>query len=439
MVWWTAWVGCTPDDGMTGMGETPAPVDGLAAVLGDCDGTLREPDPYPNQMVEGDELERVLLDAPGAVCNDGSPGVIYVRAASDPALETAWSLHVQGGGACATWEDCQTRWCGSAYYDASKMSSDWAPPSIGGLGIYDADPANLLAGANHVFFYYCTSDSWAGRAEVTYLPADGSAGSPYTMFRAGHSVMEAAIAALESGVTSDLGTVLPPLTTATQVVFSGTSAGSDGARRHVDWLEERLSAHGAAVVGLFDAAINPAREALPPEGEVVYESAFRALWEADQSQNPAPFYDESCVAHYAGTGDEYLCADTSYVMMNHITTPFFARQDLQDLTGLAESLAADLDAYEESQAETLALLANLPAIAIETVTVAPGVYGPSCGQHVALETNDWWRTATVAHGEEEYTFQRAALEWYAGSEIAVIDDPVAGEGAGPRSSCLTIY
>lgn len=434
---WFAWLACA--DETTDPAETGA--ENVATALGDCDGAFRDPGPYPNQLVAGTELERVTLDAPGAVCDDGTPAVMYVRPATEDALADSWSIHVQGGGGCASWEDCAIRWCGAGYYDASKMSSDWAADAIDGFGIYDANGANQLAGANHAFLYYCSSDSWGGAAEVTYTPEDPAAGAPFTMLRHGHAIFEAAIAALEDGATSVQGTAMPSLTDAAAIVLSGTSAGSTGARRHADWLSDRLAANGTAVVGLFDAAIVPARESLPAGDGALHDQLYQTIYDLDHAEDPPPYYDESCVSTLAGTDDAFRCADDTYVMMNHITTPFFVRQDLQDTTGIADLFGVPLDDNERAVAETLRLVSEIQGTALETIPVAPGVYGPNCAQHVALETNDWWRVATVedAYGTP-FTFQGAALAWYLGdAPVVLVDDPVIGEGAGPRSTCAATY
>jgi hypothetical protein len=81
----------------------------------------------------------------------------------------------------------------------------------------------------------------------------------------------------------------------------------------------------------------------------------------------------------------------------------------------------------------------LMGIEAADIKVLPGVYGPNCDQHVALETNDWWRKATVkAEDGSDYTFQDAVVAWYQGATIAIIDT-VAAEGEdGPSSSCVAV-
>lgn len=427
------------DSGDSGADDLVIPADNIATVLGDCEGLWREPPEYPNQLFAGDELDRYTLAEPEAVCNDGTRAVMYVRPYTNEALKDTWEIHVQGGGACASWEDCAVRFCGTGYYDQSKMSSRWAPEQIGAVGILDANAANLLSGANHAYFYYCSSDGWGGNGSTTYTPTED--GYPtYTMFERGHTIIEAGIAELEAGVTADDGVEMPKLGDATVLVWNGTSAGNTGAKRHADWINDRLSSNGTKVYAVFDAANDPPLDVLPVEYQEAGEEVYRTIWENKLARvDYTPWEDQSCVDHYSGTEDEYLCSELSYVVQNHITTPFFVRQDLQDVTDFAETFGATVEMFETYTHAGLLELAGIQETAIEDIPMAPGVYGPNCGQHVALETSDWWRVATVEDDDgTPYTFQDAVLAWYQGASVQIVDDVVEGEGNGPRSDCSAL-
>lgn len=412
------------------------PEDNVALIMGDCAGAFHQPDDFPNQLVEGNELHRYMIQDPAALCNDGTPAVMYVRPATSETLANVWQIHLQGGGGCENWEDCAIRWCGAGYYDASKMSSNWTPDHIEGFGITDADTDNLLAEANHAYFYYCSSDNWAGMGQTHYTDTTGQYGD-FSMYRNGHLIVEAGIRELMAGVTGAGNAGMPSLMDASIVVFNGTSAGSRGAQTNIDWLSDELSPYGVRVLGIFDAANNPPTHVLPVEVQDPAEEVWKNLWESERvGADVVPFMDASCLSFDGGTENEYRCGTGPYVMFNHITTPFFVRQDLTDLTGLAEALAIPEDDYEAYTRSWLLDLENIPDNAVETVLVTPGAYGPNCAQHVGMETNDWWRVATVA-GEDgvDYTFQNAVWSWYNGNLVQIVDDPVVGSGTGPRSVC----
>src|SRR5262245_20217121 len=92
---------------------------------------------------KGTDLMKVTLDLalhPDAICNDGSPGVIYVRRASAPADANKWALYLQGGGSCHSFEDCLARWTHKgSNYGAHKMSTDTRLAPAGGVN-YLAPP-----------------------------------------------------------------------------------------------------------------------------------------------------------------------------------------------------------------------------------------------------------------------------------------------------------
>src|SRR3954471_4212683 len=64
----------------------------------------RPPLTAPN--VTSGELRKIVINSPGAVCNDGTPAVMYVRAAAPGASEpdgssaNRWVIHLEGGGSC---------------------------------------------------------------------------------------------------------------------------------------------------------------------------------------------------------------------------------------------------------------------------------------------------------------------------------------------------
>lgn len=447
----------TSADTSSDTGPVDVPADNVSTALGDCAGYYTEPPEYPNQLFSGDELQRYTLGDSNAVCNDGSPAVLYVRGWTDEALKDVWEIHLQGGGSCASWTSCAVRWCGAAYYDASKMSSNWTPEEIGAVGVMDSGPGNLLSGANHAYFYYCSSDAWAGMGTMSLSAPDpedtgnvvdtGSIELPdlpdYTMLRHGHTIVEAAIDELEAGVVSDLGEAMPPLGDADFVLFNGTSGGASGARSHADWLTDRLGANGTTVLAVFDAANTPRTEDWPESLQADLEERNILAWDTTlASSDVPPFVDESCAAIY-GSGDEaWRCFTGTWVLYNHITTPFFVRQDLRDIGEVGELLAISVDEHEVAVASSMAALAQVPEDAVEAtgMTVTPGAYAPNCGQHVAMETDDWWRIATVESDDGvPMTFQDAVFAWYQGERVAVIDEPVMGEGDGPRSVCSEVY
>jgi hypothetical protein len=317
------------------------------------------------------------------------------------------------------------------------MSSQWLPGEMGAFGIADEGGDNALAGANHVYFYYCSSDNWAGQGTSTLVDPAG-AGPSFTMFKHGHSILSAGVAALREAVVGEGGWVMPDLDEADRVILNGTSAGTSGVRTHADWLTDTLSPNGTDVRAIFDAANDPDLDALPEPYRSDAFAVYEALWtNALATTDTAPFVDTSCAAA-DDESSRWLCSVDALVIRQHVTTPFFVRQDLRDYTALSEYLDIPEDTYEALTRDALRGLSDVRTYDGEGSEVVPGTYGPNCAQHVALETNAWWLEATVAQGNARYTFQDAFLDWYDGAEVAVIDEPTTGEGDGPLSACVTV-
>jgi hypothetical protein len=413
----------TDTDLDTDTGPPPAP--NLSAILGDCAGAMTDPGAYPNQLQPGDDLHRIFLTDPAAVCNDGTPAPIYVRAATDPAHANDWVVHLQGGSECITYEECAIRWCGSEYYDASKMSSSWTPESIRGFGIHNVDLGeNVLDGWNHVFFYYCSSDVWQGRSLATLTSEDGL--STFTVHREGHTIVDAALTLVTPGATSDDGTqVLPPLANASTVLFTGSSVGSVGAQTHLDWVAARLA--GARVLGVLDAALAPDPAVLRADIAALVEAEGEARARDREAAEPvAPFGDESCEA--ALPADRHWeCRSSSELPYHWITTPFVARMDLQDPpTGdIYLGFGATPEEFAGWVAASLGEMADLT----QADGDHPGVFGPACAEHLGLEIDAQFLDRPIATPAGPVTLQAAVLYSLSHTPVEVID------ADGTQSSC----
>lgn len=389
----------------------------LTERFGDCGGTFREPDAFPNQLSEGEDLHRVTLDSPEALCNDGTQAVIYVRPGTGDGLDR-WSIHLQGGSSCTTYEECEARWCGSGFYDASKMSSRWAPEAIAGAGIASADPASPFASWSHAWFYYCSSDMWTGRSEATVR---SEAGEDVRLQRRGHDILVAGLEALRRApVSDDSDVVMPDLDDAEAVLFNGTSAGSVGAQHHADWLAAQFP--GTTVRAAFDAAINPDPAVVDPAAQASVDAYWQDNAARRLADEPvAPFADESCVQSRGAAEDAWRCYVSNEILYQHVTTPFFARMDLYDGQALDAytSVGLSADSFALAAQTSLSGLADLPDTAIEgaDITVVPGAYGPACGQHIGLESDAWTFTSTL----DGRTLSAALVWWLAGNPLSLTD------------------
>ncbi len=421
----TTETGSEDSDPPTDSGVPKVDAPNIAAVLGDCAGAQVVPSPYPNQLQQGVDLHRVALQDPLAVCNDGSPAPIYVRAATNPLHANDWVMHLQGGSECITYEECAIRWCGSDYYDASKMSSNYNPETIRGVGIHNIDlGTNAFSGWNHVFFYYCSSDLWQGQSLATVTRADGL--STYSLPRRGHTILEATLTLAEAGAISDDGSqILPTLSAATNVLFTGSSAGSIGAGTNLDWVASRLP--GARVIGVLDAAVAPDTTLLRADLAATVHAENAARYGArDAAEAVRGFGDASCEAALPDDLD-WQCRASSSLPYQWISTPFLARMDLYDppTGGVYMALGATQQEFADS---VVASLAEISAVSSDGGD-HPGVFGPACAEHLGLEVDAQFMAQPIEGPAGPVTLHDAVLAQLARPPVALIDVD------GTRSSC----
>lgn len=366
-------------------------------------------------VTPGADLVKLTLDAPGAVCNDGSPAVMYVRRAATSAGSGRWVFHLQGGGTCdARYEECSARWCDRN----EKMSSAGTPEGMKASGLMNRSAANRLGDANQVFIYYCSSDNWAGQADDITLSAEGQ--PSLRMHSRGHTIVEAALAALERGATSDDGSQrLPKLTDAEDALLTGTSAGCGGVTHNADWFASRMAGHGARPWIVCDANFGPSYENLPDgAAEDAYRAARALRYQSATAMNP--YLDQSCLA--AHPQDPGMCHFTPHVLANHINeAPLFLRMDLADNSILDGYRSVGFELSTLAPATRKGLLDAAAGIGEEETPRPISVYGPACRQHVGLTNDDWFNVATITYQAREVTLHDAIVAWMGGEDIAAVD------------------
>jgi hypothetical protein len=392
-------------------------------------------------VTPGSDLHRVTLsDYPDAKCNDGSPAIMYVRRASVPAAESSWIVFLQFGGSCQSWEVCRDRWCSyNTTYDAAKMSTRFAPETSAGRGLFNRTNDNAFAAANQVFVYYCSSDQWLGQNDDVVLQDPDGAGPDYRLHFRGFSILEAVDDALSKGVTSDDGVeTMPKLTDATRILFAGGSAGSAGQTHALDWWAAKHP--GVETAGYFDAATDPMVEDIPNATVAAqFESILPERYQITFLDTWGAHLDESCLAAHPGD-DAYLCSLGSHVRLNHITTPFFVRNDLRDPVShnAFEQLGLSIEDYGVAMESTMARYTTLLDDAEEkdAMTRAPGVMASNCKQHIVTMNDAWFglgaNPATVdLPGGMPITVHDALGAWINGTSIQALDTQPS-----TKSKCL---
>jgi len=192
-------------------------------------------------QVQADDFKLYILNEKtvnqsGAVCLDGTPPGYYFRPGQQPD-DNKWRIHFRGGGWCFTAADCFSRLTnelGSSKYwdpDISKTSN-----SPYGFMSNDAKSNPYFANWNTVFIPYCDGTSYtANNEKIVFF--NGS-----NIYLRGFRVLTALFDSLDS-----MG-----LNKSTEVVLTGTSAGSLATFLHAEYLRTRLPS-AANVVAMPDA------------------------------------------------------------------------------------------------------------------------------------------------------------------------------------------
>jgi hypothetical protein len=304
------------------------------------------------------------------------------------------------------------------------MTSIATPPGMLGKGIMRRDlgeaPLNALGDANQVFLYYCSSDNWAGQSSDAVIPASDDSPAFRLHFR-GEAIHNAALDALEAGVTSDDGTVMMPRFEGDgYALWTGTSGGCQGVANTADRFATRASSQGFSPGIICDANFGANPDLLPegPERDAFLADRSRRYDLSSAYSNANR--DTSCMA---ALGDSaYLCEHSGYVLANHITSaPLFVRMDFADPVIGAGYETAGFSAMEIAQGVRASLLSAAAGEGTETPVRPISVYGPACGQHVGLTDTDWFFRATVDVGGDLVTFHDAVVAWLGGRDVVAVD------------------
>lgn len=415
-------------------------------------------------MSQGTDLQRHDLDPtafPDALCNDGTPAVIYYRPFEGLANRNRWAIQLVGGGSCNDKQGCANRWCSvGTNFSMTQMTSKVAP-AVGtvGEGIFERRTDNPIGNWNQVLVRYCSSDGHAGVSRDVVLDvADPVTGAPRTvrMHFLGARIVDAVIETLRQqgapGLVYTLGganTALPDLDQAEQVVFAGASAGGGGVASNVDRLATRLRAAnpGVAIRALIDSAFSPDRSKLDYSttnqcttfGVCSYAAQMAKIEELSPYDEQA---EDSCASWHAqhAPTTAYACTDRDHLVRHHITTPMFVRMSQTDMllsqnyVGVFSVPGGGLMTLADFASMTrtdMAALANLKQTAEEgaAITIAPGGFSPVCSKHETLRSTPHTFNTTI--GAAGVTMFQVITAWVTGGSTTFAITPPGGTEVCP--------
>jgi len=358
-------------------------------------------------------MHRVTL--PSARCNDGTPAVLYVRPATDPDV-TDWVVYFDGGSRCANGESCAARWCAEDAYNATKMSSLWAPEQRDIRGLQALDERSQFRGWNHAFVYYCSSDFWLGDAADVVLSTDEE--GAFRMHFEGARIVDEAVDWLLAGGASDDGHVeMPSLASAGRVVWAGSSAGGMAVTQHGDALAAAVAPASSFVVVDALSTPDPALAYAPGAAEA-WDAELQRQWSDEVVPVYAARLHAGCLTGEAAA--PWHCWEPSFVHQRYLQAPLFVHHDLRDavLFDSYGALGVTLPGYiHASMALLEGLAASEPAVA---------VHGPSCGTHTILSADGTFHDQAV----QGVSMHDGLVSWLDGGVVDLIDP-----GPGNASTC----
>jgi hypothetical protein len=393
----------------------------------------------------GADMQRFSVDTkrfPDAICNDGSPAIFYYGRYTGEADRNKWVIMLQGGGSCTSGQNCAERWCSvNTNYGMDKMTSTLAKPFIRGNGILDPGAQNRFGAWNRVLVYYCSSVVWSGTKTSTQHATSGASAVDYVINFRGARILDAVIETLRRsprGRAVGAGTpgrALPDLDSATQVLFSGSSAGGIGTTSNADRIGAKLKATNPTLV--FKALIDAGFPPLAETRDYSHTTACLSNPQACNYTNVQQFSyanldqglygtipDESCLTWHAAhqPGTEWKCTDATHVVVNHLTTPFFVHQDEQDESiggGFVEDGYGTPADFGNGVEQGLRGLATLNTTAEEgsvrnggAALAVPGAYGPQCTNHESLKDDAAFFQVKI----NGLSYHDVAWNWWSGAQ-----------------------
>ncbi|HAN31774.1 MAG TPA: hypothetical protein DCQ06_09280 [Myxococcales bacterium] len=314
-----------------------------------------------------------------ALCNDGTDAVYYIRAGVGTGAKR-WAIHLQGGGACPNACGCESRWAtsNSKMTAATKTCKD-----ANGLSTAMKSKNPGFYNWNHVFVHYCSSDAHGGDTEQARNPTELAKCPKYN--KAGPSAWQFRGNRVVQSIFEDLvNSKLYPknnLTEAEFVMFSGSSAGSSGMRRHMDWVGDFVKQKAAGLKG-YRAVVDAAWIVDEPPGGTLCKAkldCFKALhdwWGLN--------YDASCAAKHKSA--PWTCMDT-WFEKQELKSTYFVYMDQADQNSLKKYNIYPSKTGEFS-ADDKKKIGDFAKLVMDSVKIngkyKPGVYLSRRGHHTAL-------------------------------------------------------
>jgi len=323
-----------------------------------------------------------------------------------PKPSTSWIIHFQGGGWCASLQDCANR-AKTELGSSKTWPSDELPGNDGGAhGFLNTNNSinPRFYDWNMVRFEYCDGASFSGYAEHPVVVDD-----KLIYFRGETIVRESFKELMSKGLDQ-----------ATEIIITGCSAGGLAVYLHLDWIRSQFPSH-VRIAGVSDSGFFMD---LPDwNGQPAYSPLYHTVF----AMQNVSFVNEDCLQ--ANSNATYLCFFAQYTLP-HIKTPLFIINPLVDSWQMSNILrlpCLDSSNLTNCSAQELAAVANFRNQMINnfgsvlTPQSQNGLFAFSCVTHCGACFDERWDYASI-HG---FVMRDAVSTWYDHSpgKSKLVDDP----------------
>ena len=350
-----------------------------------------------------------------ARCLDGSNGGFYFRKATSPTAENKWKFHMQGGGWCTSENNCAARALtplGSSKAWTPTLSTFWGGrAAFSGLMSASVTQTgdevdNPFGDWNFVWLAYCDGSIQTSDRVDPHALDDGTS----LHFR-GRALLDAHLHELEAQHAF--------LSTAEEVIISGTSAGGMSTYMQSSFIKSKLTAPGAKLVAVPDAGfwwdtLAFGSDTYRPWLAMMEQAIVPTLWNATLRGSMA-----KCLDTPPG-GNRAKCFSQPYAYSYLDDVPTFVVQSLVDPAGMGFCFKVPCHLNGNTPgsctAEQLPLIAAYSAELRGNITAAQAKFGKrdghfltSCAQHEETCRQYDWFNITIGQG---LTMNSTFTKWY---------------------------
>ena len=336
-------------------------------------------------------------------CNDGSPAGFYIRKGTGKGTNS-WVIWLEGGGGCGDAKTCLERKKLQTALTTSKLMTPLPQNIFQGIIANEKNSNPDFFSYNHVLMHYCSSDFWGGEG-VTQTIEDKS---KFTFN--GRNIIHGIFDRLEANYN---------FKNATNIIFSGTSAGGAGVTINLNSVKDRYPTKD--VVGIIEGQWTIQKPAYILSSHTAPDFAFRPVIEYSKTK-----FDPACELKET---DKYKCMLPQFAH-KYFRAPVFIVSDQLDSALLAiynmylctnadpKVYSPWLDDYTTSLLNSYSSLLTQPP---GQTTVSRGLFSSRTGYHAQIPITEWTKKK-ITQGTISYSIADVFGNWYfnrAGAKVVI--------------------